>query len=128
LDSASPPGTNFKRALQLSSFNQALPVAVPAVVGSLGRIPVGALTDRFGVRVMFPIITALTIVPVLFVGYLGYRSFAGLLVGGFFLGIAGSTFAVGVPFVNAWFPPERRRDRHLRHGHGRHRDKRTDHG
>jgi len=29
-------------------------------------------------------------------------------VGGFFLGIAGTAFAVGVPFVNAWFPPERR--------------------
>jgi len=104
----SPLGTHFKQALQLSSFNQALLVAVPVVVGSLGRIPVGALTDRFGGRVMFPIVTALTIVPVLFVGYLGYRSFAGLLVGGFFLGVAGSTFAVGVPFVNAWFPPERR--------------------
>jgi MFS transporter, NNP family, nitrate/nitrite transporter len=104
----SPLGTHFKQALQLSSFNQALLVAVPVVVGSLGRIPVGALTDRFGGRVMFPIVTALTIVPVLFVGYFGYRSFAGLLVGGFFLGVAGSTFAVGVPFVNAWFPPERR--------------------
>ena len=31
-----------------------------------------------------------------------------LLVGGFFLGIGGTAFAVGVPFVNAWFPPERR--------------------
>ena len=29
-------------------------------------------------------------------------------MGGFFLGIAGTAFAVGVPFVNAWFPPERR--------------------
>jgi NNP family nitrate/nitrite transporter-like MFS transporter len=29
-------------------------------------------------------------------------------VGGFFLGIAGTAFAVGVPFVNAWFPPEKR--------------------
>ena len=27
---------------------------------------------------------------------------------GFFLGIGGTAFAVGVPFVNAWFPPERR--------------------
>src|SRR5664280_844846 len=26
----------------------------------------------------------------------------------FFLGIAGTAFAVGVPFVNAWFAPERR--------------------
>jgi NNP family nitrate/nitrite transporter-like MFS transporter len=31
-----------------------------------------------------------------------------LLVGGFFLGIGGTAFAVGVPFVNAWFPPRRR--------------------
>lgn len=29
-------------------------------------------------------------------------------MGGFFLGIAGTSFAVGVPFVNAWFPPQRR--------------------
>src|SRR5690606_41437773 len=31
-----------------------------------------------------------------------------ILVGGFFLGIAGTSFAVGVPFVNAWFPPAKR--------------------
>jgi NNP family nitrate/nitrite transporter-like MFS transporter len=31
-----------------------------------------------------------------------------ILVFGFFLGIGGTAFAVGVPFVNAWFPPERR--------------------
>jgi MFS transporter, NNP family, nitrate/nitrite transporter len=31
-----------------------------------------------------------------------------LLIGGFFLGVAGTAFAVGVPFVNAWFPPQRR--------------------
>jgi len=104
----SPLGTHFKSALSLSSFNQALLVAVPVIVGSLGRIPVGALTDRFGGRVMFPLISGLTIIPVLFIGYAGYRSFAGLLVGGFFLGISGSSFAVGIPFVNAWFPAERR--------------------
>ena len=34
--------------------------------------------------------------------------YALILVGGFFLGIGGTAFAVGVPFVNAWFPPERR--------------------
>jgi NNP family nitrate/nitrite transporter-like MFS transporter len=31
-----------------------------------------------------------------------------LLVFGFFLGIAGTAFAVGIPFVNAWYPPARR--------------------
>jgi MFS transporter, NNP family, nitrate/nitrite transporter len=104
----SPLGPKFKESLQLSAFQQALIVAVPVVVGALGRIPVGALTDRFGGRVMFPIVSVTTIIPVLFIGLAGHSSLAGLLIGGFFLGIAGTAFAVGVPFVNAWFAPERR--------------------
>ena len=38
-------------------------------------------------------------------------------------GIAGTTFAVGIPFVNAWFDAveEGLRHRRLRRGHGRHR-------
>jgi MFS transporter, NNP family, nitrate/nitrite transporter len=104
----SPLGPRFKDGLHLSSFQQSLLVAVPVVVGSLGRIPVGALTDRFGGRVMFPIVSAATIVPVLYLGLAGHSSLAALLAGGFFLGVGGTAFAVGVPFVNAWFPPERR--------------------
>jgi len=104
----SPLGPRFKDSLGLSSFQQSLLVAVPVVVGSLGRIPVGALTDRYGGRVMFPLVSAATIVPVLYLGLAGHSSLAALLVGGFFLGVGGTAFAVGVPFVNAWFPPERR--------------------
>lgn len=104
----SPLGPKLKDALHLSAFQQALLVAVPVVVGSLGRIPVGALTDRFGGRVMFPVVSFTTIVPVLFLGTVGHSQFGALLAGGFFLGISGTAFAVGVPFVNAWFPPERR--------------------
>jgi NNP family nitrate/nitrite transporter-like MFS transporter len=104
----SPLGPRFKESLGLTASQQALLVAVPVVVGSVGRIPVGALTDRFGGRVMFPLISAATVVPVLFIGLAGQDSYPALLVGGFFLGIAGTAFAVGVPFVNAWFPPQRR--------------------
>jgi len=104
----SPLGPKFKDVLLLTPFQQALVVAVPVVVGSLGRIPVGALTDRYGGRIMFPLVSLATIVPVLYLGLAGHSSLAGLLVGGFFLGIGGTSFAVGVPFVNAWFPPQRR--------------------
>jgi len=104
----SPLGPRFKDLLSLSGGQQALLVAVPVIVGSLGRIPVGALTDRFGGRVMFPLVSVATIVPVLFIGLLGQHSLTALLVGGFFLGIGGTAFAIGVPVVNAWFPPERR--------------------
>ena len=104
----SPLGAHFKEALGLTSFEQALIVAVPVIVGALGRIPVGALTDRYGGRLMFPVISFATIVPVLFLGLVGHSSLPAVLVGGFFLGLAGTSFAVGVPFVNAWFPPKRR--------------------
>jgi NNP family nitrate/nitrite transporter-like MFS transporter len=103
----SPLGAAYRGELDLSPLQQSLLVALPVLVGSLGRIPVGALTDKLGARVMFPIISFLTILPVLFVGLAG-DSYARLLFGGFFLGLAGTTFAVGVPFVNAWFPPARR--------------------
>jgi MFS transporter, NNP family, nitrate/nitrite transporter len=107
----SPLGPLFREKGSLGTLSEsdvALLVAVPVIVGSLGRIVVGALTDRYGGRVMFPVVSAATIVPVLFIGFLAQTSYTALLVGGFFLGIAGTSFAVGVPFVSAWFPPERR--------------------
>ncbi len=104
----SPLGPLVKDRLGLTALQQALVVAVPVIVGSVGRIPVGALTDRFGARVMFPLVSLATVVPVLYLGLSGHTSLAGLLIGGFFLGLAGTTFAIGVPFVNAWFPPRRR--------------------
>jgi MFS transporter, NNP family, nitrate/nitrite transporter len=103
----SPLGVAYREQLGLTAFQQALLVAVPVIVGSVGRIPVGALTDRLGARVMFPAVSFLTVLPVLFVGLFG-DSYTLLLLGGFFLGIGGTAFAVGVPLVNAWYPPARR--------------------
>src|SRR5690348_16370495 len=69
-----PLGAHFKQLLGLTSFQQALLVAVPVIVGALGRIPVVALTDRYGGRIMFPVVSFATIVPVLFLGLAGYRA------------------------------------------------------
>jgi NNP family nitrate/nitrite transporter-like MFS transporter len=107
----SPLGPVFRTTGSLGALSEsdvALLVAVPVVVGSLGRIIVGGLTDRYGGRVMFPIVSGVTILPILFIAFIALGSYDLLLLGGFFLGIAGTAFAVGVPFVNAWFPPERR--------------------
>ncbi|HEY1175145.1 MAG TPA: MFS transporter [Phytomonospora sp.] len=103
----SPLGAALTERLGLSSFEQSLVVAVPVIVGSLGRIPVGALTDRLGARRMFPVVALLTVLPVLYLGHVA-DSLAEFVVGGFFLGLGGTTFAIGVPFVNSWYPPARR--------------------
>jgi NNP family nitrate/nitrite transporter-like MFS transporter len=107
----SPLGPLFREKGTLGALSEsdvALMVAVPVIVGSLGRIVVGALTDRYGGRTMFPAVSAVTILPILFLAFFALDSYGLILVGGFFLGIAGTAFAVGVPFVNSWFPPERR--------------------
>ncbi|ACQ81052.1 major facilitator superfamily MFS_1 [Beutenbergia cavernae DSM 12333] len=103
----SPLGAAYKEDLGLTDVEQSIVVAIPVIVGSLGRIPVGALTDRLGAHVMFPVVSVLTIVPVLFIALVA-DSLAMLVIGGFLLGIGGTAFAVGVPFVNAWYPPARR--------------------
>ena len=103
----SPLGASLRDELSLSAFQQALLVAVPVLVGSLGRIPVGALADRLGARRMFPAMAVLTVLPVLYLGHVA-GSLTEYLIGGFFLGLGGTTFAIGIPFVNSWYPPARR--------------------
>ena len=83
-------------------------VAIPVLVGSLGRILMGGLTDRLGGHLMFPVVSLITVIPVLFIGFVGQYTYSTLLLGGFFLGVAGTTFAIGVPYVNSWFPPAKR--------------------
>jgi NNP family nitrate/nitrite transporter-like MFS transporter len=102
----SPLGPHFVE--EELTTDSSLLVAVPVLVGSLGRIVVGSLTDRLGGRFMMSFIALITVIPVLFVGFIGQYNFATLIVGGFFLGIAGTSFAVGVPYVNRWFPKESR--------------------
>jgi len=104
-----PLSATYTKAMSLTSTQTALLVATPILVGSVGRIPVGALTDRYGGRKMFTAISLITIVPVLLVTFAGIiDSYALMLVFGFLLGIGGTTFAIGIPFVNAWYEKSRR--------------------
>ena len=100
----SPLATQFQELYELSSTQISVVIATPVILGSLFRIPIGLFADRFGGRVVFVALMLVLVVPVLFIGLLG-GSFGGLIFWGFFLGLAGSSFAVGVPFVNKWFPP-----------------------
>ncbi|WP_225735773.1 MFS transporter [Gulosibacter chungangensis] len=88
--------------------DSSLMVAIPVLVGSLGRILAGAYTDRFGGRRMMTLISLLTVIPVLFIGLIGQYQLWTLLLGGLFLGFGGTSFAIGVPYVNSWFPKEQR--------------------
>lgn len=93
----------IRERLELDPFQVSVAIALPVILGSLGRIPLGMLTDRYGGRIVFPAIMACAVVPA---GLLGWvESYSMLLWCGLFVGIALASFSVGVGFVSGWFPP-----------------------
>jgi len=95
----------FREAFHLTATQTAFLVAVPVLLGSLLRIVTGMLADRFGGRAIFALLLIVVAVPAYLVPMVA--SYRMLLYVAFFLGMAGSSFAVGVGFVSRWFPPEK---------------------
>ncbi len=95
----------FRKMFELTPGQTSMLVAAPVLLGSLARIPVGMLADRLGGRVVFPLLMVISAVPAFLVPFAG--TYQQLLVVGFFLGLAGSSFAVGVGYVSRWTPPEK---------------------
>jgi NNP family nitrate/nitrite transporter-like MFS transporter len=101
----SPIAKQIQHSLRLDDFQKSLLIAMPVILGSLLRIPMGIITDRFGGRRVFTALLALTLIPVAFLGIAD--SFWTYVLGGLILGIAGASFAVGVPLVSRWFTPDK---------------------
>lgn len=102
----SPVATTISEQYKLSAANLSLLLACPVIIGSLGRILLGALTDKYGGRKMFITASLLMILPIL--GLIFGGSTSTLFVSVVMLGLGGASFAIGVPFVSAWFPPAKR--------------------
>lgn len=80
-------------------------LGVPVLVGSVLRLPVGMLTDKFGGRWMMTIILILSAVPMYLLSFAD--SYGMFLLLSFCFGLAGSSFAVGVAYVSLWYPKEK---------------------
>jgi MFS transporter, NNP family, nitrate/nitrite transporter len=101
-----PLGPDLQDDLGLSDVQLSEAVAVPVLLGSLMRIPMGVFAERYGGRRVFTALLAYSILPLVALGFV-HDSFAAIIVLGFLLGFAGASFAIGVPFVNKWYPPDR---------------------
>lgn len=65
----SPLGPKYKTLLRLSPIAVSVLVALPVVVGSLGRVVAGALTDRHGGRRMMFLVTLAALVPTAYLAF-----------------------------------------------------------
>ena len=98
-------GIKIKGELNLSETEFGLLVATPILTGSLVRLPLGILTDRYGGRTVFFIQMILVAIPTYFVAFA--TQYWQYLVLGLFVGLAGGSFAVGIAYTSAWFSKER---------------------
>jgi NNP family nitrate/nitrite transporter-like MFS transporter len=96
---------HFRERFGLSASQTALVVSTPVLLGALARLPAGMLADRWGARLVFPLLMALAAVPAWWLPHASNQR--QLLVAGFLLGVAGAAFPIGVGYVSRWTPPAR---------------------
>jgi NNP family nitrate/nitrite transporter-like MFS transporter len=95
----------LRQQFGMSATAQGLLVAVPLLGGALFRPVLGVLADRIGGRRAGLTGLALTLAA-LFIGWTAASAPWHLFVLGFFLGIAGASFAVALPLASRWYPAE----------------------
>lgn len=98
-------GIPIKKSLGLNATQFGLLTATPVLTGSLVRVPLGIWTDKYGGRIVFTVLMALTVPAIWLMSYA--TEFWHFLVIGLFVGLAGGSFSVGTPYVARWFPKER---------------------
>ncbi|MFI6578424.1 nitrate/nitrite transporter [Nocardiopsis sp. NPDC050513] len=102
-----PLSRSYAGALGLTGAQTTVLVALPALSGAVALVVVGVLTDRLGGRVSLAAVCAATAVPTFLLG-VASTSYGLLVLWALLLGVAGASFAAGLPFVASWYPSGRR--------------------
>ena len=98
-------GIKIKAELGLNETEFGLLVATPILTGSLVRLPLGLLTDRYGGRVVYIVQMILVAASTYGLAFADqYWQYLGI---GLCVGLAGGSFAIGIAYTSAWFQKER---------------------
>ena len=77
-------------------------LGIPILSGSVFRLPIGILTDKFGGKIVFSALLLLCSIPLFVLPFADtFWSFAVL---SFLFGLVGTSFAVGIGFTSVWYP------------------------
>ncbi len=96
-------GIPIKQMLHLNGAQFGLLASMPVLSGSLARLPLGILTDRFGGRPVFFVLMLICIPAVFMLRYA--HTYPQFLELGFLIGLLGGSFSVGIAYVSHWFDP-----------------------
>nr|WP_315253736.1 MFS transporter [uncultured Flavobacterium sp.] len=79
-------------------------LGIPILTGSVMRLPIGILTDKFGGKYVFSLLLLLCSIPLFLLPFADSFFMFALL--SFFFGMVGTSFAVGIGFTSIWYPKE----------------------
>ncbi|MBW4362105.1 MFS transporter [Flavobacterium taihuense] len=79
-------------------------LGIPILTGSVMRLPIGMLTDKFGGKYVFSLLLLLCSIPLFLLPFADSFFMFALL--SFFFGMVGTSFAVGIGFTSIWYPKE----------------------
>ncbi|MBI6546781.1 MAG: NarK/NasA family nitrate transporter [Cyanobacteria bacterium NC_groundwater_1444_Ag_S-0.65um_54_12] len=79
-------------------------LAIPVLSGSLARLPVGILTDKYGGRVVYTVVMLISAVAMYLLSFA--RNFWEFFFCSLGFGLAGAAFAVGIAYTSIWFKRE----------------------
>ncbi|MBT3189851.1 MAG: MFS transporter [Anaerolineae bacterium] len=80
-------------------------IGIPVLTGSLMRLPLGVLTDKYGGRPVYALLMLLSAVPMFMLGQA--NSYNEYMIYSLGFGMTGTSFAVGIAFSSVWFSKER---------------------
>ncbi|WP_186577033.1 nitrate/nitrite transporter [Aquibacillus kalidii] len=95
----------IKEDIQLTAGQISWVTAVPVILGSLLRVPIGYWTNRYGARWLFTISLLFLMAPVYYLSLAD--SFFDLILSGLFLGVGGAIFSAGVTSIPKYYPKTR---------------------
>ncbi|TMN23000.1 MFS transporter [Lentibacillus cibarius] len=101
----SPMAQEIKMLYSLSATQVSVLVAVPTILGSIMRIPLGILSDKFSGKYVYTLTMLFLILPLLGASFAD--SYGWMLFFAFFIGMGGTTFAIAITYVSGWYPPEK---------------------
>lgn len=101
----SPIATELQDIYGLSATQKSILIAVPVILGSVFRIPMGILTDKYGGKKVYALTMLFLVIPL--VGASFANSYIMLLFWAFLIGMGGTTFAVGIAYVSKWYSPQK---------------------
>lgn len=79
-------------------------IGIPVLTGSVFRLPMGILTDKYGGKWVFGLLLLFCAIPMYLFSMAD--SFAGFMLCSFGFGMAGTGFAVGIANTSVWYPKE----------------------